>query len=80
VSSFWLISDTPKWVYPLFPRQRWENLYSSFKSIELHSYIQVGSYEVSLNGVHNVYLDSAAPHIAEIEEAVLPMALTESLG
>jgi hypothetical protein len=71
----------PRWPERvLFSRQWWPNLYSSFKSIELDSYLQVGSCEVPLDGVHNVYLNSAAPHIAEIEEAVMSTALTESLG
>ena len=60
--------------------RRWLKLHSSFKSIELDSYIQVGSYEVPLNGVHDICLDSAAPHIAEVEEAVMSMMVTEGLG
>jgi len=60
--------------------RRWLKLHSSFKSIELDSYIQVGSYEVPLKGVHDIYLDPAAPHIAEVEEAVMSMAITKSLG
>jgi hypothetical protein len=80
VSTCWLTSDTPKWVYPLLSRQQWQNFYSSFKSIELHSDIQIGSYEVPFNGIHYVYLNSAAPHIAEIEEAVMSMVIAERLG
>lgn len=63
-----------------FSRKCLPILHSFFKSIELHGDIQVGSCEVPLNGIEDVYLDSTAPHITEIEEAVAPMALTESLG
>ena len=80
MSTCWLTSDTPKWVYPLLSRQQWQDLYSFFKSIELHSDIQIGSNEVPFNGIHNVNLNSAAPHIAEIEETAMSMAITERLG
>jgi len=38
--------------------------HSLFESIELYGYIQVGLCEVALNGIEDIYLDSATAHIA----------------